>query len=64
MLFDIDAVERTIVVSSIAGELYSDDGGKNFQRSVGGGELVQEGARKILHSWNFEYSFEILTIIL
>jgi len=37
LLLDTDAALNTVVVSSIFGELYSDDAGGSFQPSVGGG---------------------------
>jgi hypothetical protein len=37
LLLDTDATENTIVVSSIFGELYSDDAGASFAASFGGG---------------------------
>lgn len=37
LLLDTDATENTIVVSSIFGELYSDDAGGSFTASSGGG---------------------------
>eukprot|EP00567_Pseudictyota_dubia_P005918 CAMPEP_0197455168 /NCGR_PEP_ID=MMETSP1175-20131217/40067_1 /TAXON_ID=1003142 /ORGANISM="Triceratium dubium, Strain CCMP147" /LENGTH=300 /DNA_ID=CAMNT_0042988955 /DNA_START=8 /DNA_END=906 /DNA_ORIENTATION=+ len=38
LLLDVDAVDNSIVVSSVFGELYSDDGGDSFQPSLGGGQ--------------------------
>lgn len=38
LLLDCDAADETIVVSSVFGELYSDDGGNSFTQSVGGGQ--------------------------
>jgi photosystem II stability/assembly factor-like uncharacterized protein len=38
LLLDTDAVESTVVVSSILGELYSDDAGGSFNLSTGGGQ--------------------------
>jgi len=37
LLLDTDAADNTIVISSIFGELYSDDAGASFQPSTGGG---------------------------
>jgi len=37
LLLDVDAAADSVVVSSVFGELYSDNGGKTFQRSLGGG---------------------------
>lgn len=37
LLLDLDATENTVVVSSVFGELYSDDAGASFSPSVGGG---------------------------
>jgi len=38
ILLDTDATENSIVVSSVFGELYSDDSGATFSQSVGGGQ--------------------------
>jgi hypothetical protein len=35
---DVDAVDQTVVVSSVFGELYSDDNGRTFNPSYGGGQ--------------------------
>jgi len=37
LLLDCDAAVNSVVVSSVFGELYSDDAGHTFKRSIGGG---------------------------
>jgi len=37
VLLDIDAIDNSVVVSTVFGELYSTDAGKTFQFSTGGG---------------------------
>lgn len=37
LLLDAAAAKNTIIVTSIGGELYSLDGGKNWRHSIGGG---------------------------